>query len=274
MEVRQRTVLFSMGKQYSWLKTLSIGFGIISFGITLAIVGFFLTNKNNQSVPGSANTSSEDNSDTPPLLIKHLGINFDYYDPKTNRAGDIVFIKDKLEFDLIFFDYGFVIPGDTNSTGRDKSNPQPTFIVPLGTPARALVDGIVTAIPTLWSKDYSIHITTNGQMEKWIYETEHVINPKVKVGDRVTAGQIVGEVSNFNNSAPAGFGSVEIGIFKGGNPPKHVCPFLYLDPSIKETIYAKLRAFYKAWNEYRGKTIYNESSYSVPGCLALNEIEG
>jgi len=251
----------------SWLRTFSIGFAIISFGITLAIVGYFLTNKNNQSVQktvsGNSPAEQQSNSDTPPLLIKHLGINF---------PEDVVFTKERLEFDSLFMDYGFVIPA--SSAGGDKSNPQPTFIVPLGTPARALVDGIVAAIPILWSKDYSIHITANGQMEKWIYETEHVINPRVKVGDKVKAGQIVGEVSNFNHGAPPGFGTVEIGVFKGGNPPKHACPFLYLDPSIKETVYAKLRAFYKAWNEYKGKTIYNESAYSVPGCLTLDEIEG
>lgn len=260
MEVRKRTLLFFVRKDYSWLKTLSIGFVIVSFGITLAIGGYLFVNNNSQII----NTSKE-NSDTPPLLIKHLGIDFD---------KDLVFTKEKLEFDSIFFDYGFVIPANNSATGRDKSNPQPTFIVPLGTPARSLVDGIVVAMPILWSGDYSIHVTANGKMGRWIYETEHIINPKVKVGDKVTAGQTVGEVSNFNNSAPPGFGSVEIGILRGGNPSNHVCPFLYLDSSIKEDVYAKLRAFYKAWNEYRGKIIYNESSYSVPGCLTLSPIEG
>lgn len=248
-----------LAKDNSWLKTFPIGFSIISFGITLALVGYFLTSNKTESVQKSVT----ENSDTPTLLIKHLGIDFD---------KDIVFTKEKLEFDAIFFDYGFVIPA--SSIGAQKSNPQPTFIVPLGTPARSLVDGIVVSISTLWSGDYSVQVTSNGKMDRWIYETEHIINPKVKVGDRVTAGQIVGEVSNFDKGAPTGFGAVEIGILKGGNPPKHVCPFLYLDPSIKEAVYTKLRAFYKSWNKYKGKAIYNESSYSVPGCLTLEEIEG
>ncbi|MBI2613888.1 MAG: M23 family metallopeptidase [Candidatus Levybacteria bacterium] len=256
-------------KDNSWLKTFSIGFVIVSFGITLAIVGFLLTNSKNQSTQKSVSRATDD---LPPLLLKSIGVNLDYYDPKTNKAGDFVFTKERLEFDSLFMNYGFVIPA--SSAGGDKSNPQPTFIVPLGTPARSLVDGIVIAIPTLWSGDYSIQVTANGKMEKWIYETEHVRNPKVKVGDKVQAGQIIAEVGNFGNNAPAGFGVVEIGILKGGNTPYHVCPFLYLDPSIKEDIYAKLRAFYRAWNNYKGKTIYNESSYSVPGCLTLNPIEG
>jgi len=70
------------------------------------------------------------------------------------------------------------------------------------------------------------------------YETEHIINPKVKVGDKVVAGQVIAEVSNYNKNLP-GFGIVEIGILKGGNPPQHICPFSYLDPSIKEETFKK-----------------------------------
>ena len=39
-----------MRKEYSWLRTLAIGFAIISFGITLAIVGYSLTNNKTQSI--------------------------------------------------------------------------------------------------------------------------------------------------------------------------------------------------------------------------------
>lgn len=270
MEAWQRTFLFFVRKDYSWLKTFSIGFAIISFGITLAIVGFSLTNNQTQSIqkPVSdkiTNSQGEENSDTPPLLIKHLGIDLD---------KDIVFTKEKIEFDRLISDYGFVIPKDKSSSGKDKINPQPTFIVPLNTHVRSLVDGVVVAMPVLWSGDYSIQVTTDGKMQRWIYEVEHVVNPLVKVGDKVSAGQIIAGVSNFNGGAPPGYGMVEIGILKGGNPPYHVCPFLYLDPSIKETVYAKLRSFYKAWNEYKGKLLYNESAYSVPGCLTLDLIEG
>jgi len=205
------------------------------------------------------------NSDDPPLKLKSIGVNF----------SDFKFTKDKLEFNRLFMDYGFVIPANTTSTGKDKANPQPTFVVPLGTPARSLVDGVVVAIPTLWSGDYSVLVTTDGKMQKWVYETEHLINPKVKVGDKVTAGQIVGEVSDFNKGAPKGFGSVEIGILKGGNPPEHVCPFAFLDESIKEETLASIKTLYLSWESYIGnKTLYDENSYQVPGCLTLDSIPG
>ncbi len=43
----------------SWLKTFSIGFSIISFGITLAIVGYVLTTNKNQNVTQPSPTQKE-----------------------------------------------------------------------------------------------------------------------------------------------------------------------------------------------------------------------
>lgn len=227
------------------------------------------------SAPISNITNIESlNLDTPPLKLKSIGVNIDYYDSETGRAGDFIFTKKKLQFDRLFMGFGFVIPLNMSSSGQDKSNPQPTYIVPLGTPVRAIVDGVVANIPTLWSGDYSIQITTDGKMQKWIYEMEHIVNPKVKVGDRVSAGQVVGEVSNFNRGAPEGFGTVEIGILKGGGSPEHVCPFAYLDESVKDDIQKKVIGLYKAWEEYKGdETLYDENVVTA-GCLTLDPIKG
>ncbi len=227
----------------------------------------------NISLTSPTPTTSTTNSDEPPLKLKSIGVNLDNFDPKTNKAGDFVFTKQKLQFDRLFMGYGFVIPGAQTSNGQNKSNPQPTFILPLGTKVLSLVDGTVAAMPTIWSGDYSIQVSATGKMAKWMYETEHVINPVVKVGDKVKAGQVVAEVSNFDKGAPQGFGAVEIGILKGGNPPTHFCPFAYLDPTVKEEIQTKIRGFYKAWETYKGNTsLYSEEE--VPGCQHLDPIEG
>ncbi len=241
----------------------------ILIGIILLIVGVmtfgFLTkdeqvldfvNKNSSSPPVSG--------DEPPLKIKHIGINFE----------DFVFSKDYLEaFEAPFMGFGYVIPAGKSSTGQDKANPQPTFILPLGTKVYSIIDGVVANIPTLWSNDLSIQITESGKMEKWVYEVEHVINPKVKVGDKVRAGQEIAEVSNYDKNLK-GFGIVEIGILKGGNPPSHVCPFAYLDSQVKEEIVAKIKSLYKSWEEYiKNTSIYNEAE-EVTGCVSLNTIDG
>ena len=165
------------------------------------------------------------------------------------------------------------LPSGSASSGTDKTNPQPTFILPLGTPVRSLVDGVVAAMPTLWSGDYSIQITANGKMEKWVYETEHILRPTIAVGDRIKAGEIVGEVSNFDRGAPTGYGAVEIGILKGGQTPEHVCPFAYLDESIRDQTFADMKNLFTSWEEYVGdQTLYSDTA--IPGCLTLDPVEG
>ena len=200
--------------------------------------------------------------DEPPLKLKSIGVEF----------SDFKFTKQKLQFNRLFMPFGFVIPA--NSTGAQKANPQPTFILPLGTPVRSLVDGVVANMPTLWSGDISIQVTADGKMQKWVYETEHVTNPKVKVGDKVSVGQIIAEVGSFGGGTPEGFGTVEIGILKGGNPPEHVCPFAYLDDSIKEETLQKIKGLFKSWEDYIGdNNLYNDSML-IPGCLTLEPIKG
>ncbi|OGJ22460.1 hypothetical protein A2969_02440 [Candidatus Woesebacteria bacterium RIFCSPLOWO2_01_FULL_42_67] len=243
---------------------LKIGLVIAVLGIIGAYFVFNQTsNKPKTEMFPQYDKEVSQNENEPPLKLKSIGVEF----------SDFKFIKDKLQFNRLFMGYGFVIPGNETSSGKDKSNPQPTFILPLGTPVRSLVDGVVAAIPTVWSGDYSIQVTKSGQMEKWVYETEHVINPKVKVGDKVKAGQIIAEVGSFDRGDPPGFGAVEIGILKGGNPPEHICPFAYLDDSIKEETYKKMYDFFKSWEEYIGdQTLYTETS--IPGCLTLDPIKG
>jgi biotin carboxyl carrier protein len=130
-------------------------------------------------------------------------------------------------------DYGRVFPA-TSARPVPSPNPQPTFYAPLGTPVVAVVTGTVTSIPTLYSNDFSIMVASPGQGGTW--EHEHVINVRVNVGDRVTAGQHIADVSNFecvwgrNNSAgdplcQSGLGLVELGLLYAGNPPNHRCPF-------------------------------------------------
>jgi len=233
-----------------------------------------VTESKKQAATGTAqNAPTSSNQDEPPLLLKSIGVNLDYYDPATNKAGDFLFTKEKLQFDRLFMGYGFVIPADVAQGGNAKSNPQPTFILPLGTKVLALVDGVVADIPTLYSNDFSVMVASSANSQ-WRYETEHVINPVVKKGDTVKAGQVVAEVSDYDKGSPAGYGIVEIGILKGGNPPQHICPFTYLDPTVKDDVFKKMTAFFKAWEGYiSDPSLYDESN-ATPGCLATDPING
>lgn len=236
--------------------------------VAIAGIGFLILNKQDSK---ETSTSSEKAAVNSEAKIKHLGINLDYYDPATNKAGDFVFTKDKLEFNRLFFEYGFVVPA--TSAGPEKKNPQPTFILPLGTKVHSLVDGVVFDTPKLYSDDYSVMVQAEGS--DLIFETEHVINVKVKKGDKVTAGQVIAEVSGYDSKNYAGMGLVEIGVLRGGNPPSHVCPFDYLDESIKDETLKKITAFQKSWEDYLGdSTIYDEAASVIPGCVSREPIEG
>lgn len=205
-------------------------------------------------------------------VIQHLGVVLDYYNASTGMAGDFKFTKATLHDNRLWMDYAYTIT-QTN-TGSPKRNPQPTFILPMGTKVRSLVDGKVFAVPKLYSNDYSIQVQrTDGS--QYIYETEHVINPLVSVGDTVKAGQIIAEVSPHDSHYNDGMGLVEIGILSpSGSEPQHICPFAYLDPSIKSDLQAKITAFYKSWEEYRGADYYDDGAYPMPGCQTLDLIAG
>ncbi len=253
------------------------GFAVLELIIAIlclsAIVGLgiFIVNKNKSSDNTTTTSATSKGAKSGEPKIKHIGVNLGYYDAVSNKAGDFTFTKEKLALNRVFFEYGYVVPA--NSVGAEKKNPQPTFILPLGSKVHALVDGTVENVPTLYSGDYSIMVKTEGS--DLIFETEHVINVKVKKGDSVKAGDVIAEVSDYDAKNYAGMGLVEIGILKSGNPPSHLCPFDYLDDSIKEETFKKITALQKSWEEYIGDTsIHDESSAEVPGCVSRAPIEG
>lgn len=252
------------------------GFTIVEFFVVLIVLaliagaGYYAYNKvkNNENMTSS---NSQDQAQDSEVKIKHLGVDLDIYNSATNKAGDLQFTKEQLSFNRLFFEYGYEVPA--NSAGPAKKNPQPTFILPLGTKVHSLVDGEVVDVPKLYSNDYSVMV--QGKGSDLIFETEHVINVKVKKGDKVKAGDVIAEVSDYDAKNYAGLGLVEIGILKGGNPPSHICPFDYLDESIKDETFENITALQKSWEEYRGdSTIYDESKVVIPGCLTRDPIEG
>ncbi|MBI2035027.1 MAG: hypothetical protein HYT11_04810 [Candidatus Levybacteria bacterium] len=123
------------------IQKILIAIFLIGIAFTL---GFFFLKSVSKDLPGGSENQHALSLDEPPLKLKSIGVNFE----------DFEFTKQKLEFGKPFMEYGFVIPGSSASSGKDKSNPQPTYVVPLGTPVRSIVDGIVVAIPTLWSGDF------------------------------------------------------------------------------------------------------------------------
>lgn len=240
--------------------------------IVILVASFFAWNffgKQNGVVKGVSSSA-----DKPPLMLKTLGIKLGAYNSKNGRAGDFRFTDAKVSQGLILMPFGYVIPGNSATKFKAKTSPQVEFRVPMGTKVLSLVDGVVVNVPKLYSGDYSIMVATSRD-SNWIYETEHVIKPLVKVGDRVKSGQVIAQVSPHNKENYDGLGLVEIGILHGGREPMHVCPFAYLDPSIKDETFKNMRLFFRAWEKQRGNTaLYKENAMQVPGCMTLNPLPG
>lgn len=255
------------------------GSGIVTLLVILVVlaaisfVGFKVFTRNKAShvsqQPGTNNNTSEKETNSSGIVMKSIGFKLDYYDEATNSAGDMKFTKLPLFNNQIMGDFGQQDPRTPNDP--TKRNPQPTFILPLGTKVLSLIDGTVTKVETLYSGDTTIWVspTKDSQLN---FETEHVNKATVKVGDKVKSGQVIAEVSDYDTKAHPGFGIVEIGVLgSNGNRPSHSCPFEYLDPSVKDDTYKKITALHDAWNKYLGKAVYT-SKYAVPGCVTTDPV--
>ncbi|MGE3342763.1 MAG: M23 family metallopeptidase [Vicinamibacterales bacterium] len=216
------------------------------------------------------------------LLLQHLPIDLSTVNYATlfaNREGRE---PDWLPLD----DYGRVSPPNS-ARPNPQANPQPTFYAPLGTPVVAVVSGTVTSVSTLYSNDFSVMISSpNGAGGTW--EHEHVINVRVAVGAQVTAGQRIGDVSNYecvwgrngNPSDPlcrSGVGLVELGLLYSGNPPAHRCPFEpdLVDATKRAEIFGQLdsaRTRIKA--AFGNPSLFGENTWATPQCVSLARIEG
>ncbi len=223
------------------------------------------------SATGHTGTKDDQTQGGKILPLKSIGFNLDYYNPATNRAGDMEFTHANFFDNEIIGDFGQQDPRTPDPT---KRNPQPTFAMPLDVKVQSLVDGVVIKVVTLYSGDSSIMVASDLK-SSYIYETEHVINVKVKVGDYVKGGQYIADVSP-HGSPKEGFGILEIGLLHpSGSVAQHLCLFKYLDPSIKADIGKKLNALHEAWNTYTGGTVYPlASSYASPGCVIDGPVTG
>lgn len=209
-------------------------------------------------------------------VIDNIGVEIDFYDEKTGRAGDFKF--DTFEYSWggvyntkVFYDYGET---SYNEDGTHELEPQPIFIVPLGTKVRAITSGKVIAVKKLYSDDYTIQMAKDENPE-WVYEHEHVINPLVTEGDYVVSGQVIAEVSNYSRwLREDGYGVLDIGILTSDNGmPLHHCPFIYINESFKQEILEKITALYVSWEEYTGNTtLYDEDVNEMPGCVITEPI--
>jgi len=197
-------------------------------------------------------------------VLKNLGVNFDRWDPVTNRAGDFLFMQGTFD-EHILVPFGYLVENENGA----KRLPEITYILPVGTPVVSPIDGIVFNINVIgWSQDYAVHLKTSRD-EEWMVSFEHLINLNVAMGDRINAGQIIGEAAPWNG----GTGFAELVVWKGGREILKRCPFDALEESIKPVYAEKISNLVSDWEKFKGKNIYQEEKWTLPGCLLLEITE-
>ena len=219
-------------------------------------------------------TFSDGKIDQKDPKIEHIGIEIDFYNKQTNKAGDFVFHTftypwgSELYRTKIFHDFGETAlkPGGIIQQGSDV-----TYIVPLGTKVRATTGGIVTTNLSQKGSDHG-HIgfsITKPESPLWSFGYDHIMNLTVKEGDRVVAGQILGETSNDDKWLSGdGYGVIEIGVAYTNTASTGHCPFMYLDESVKQDYLNKIKALHALWEEYTGNSsLYDEDNDFIPGCI-------
>ena len=222
-----------------------------------------------------------------PKVIQNWGLAVDTYDSGSGMAG-VMRIRgvtpptfgnaaDDAMYRHIFGVYGMVLKAN------GMKEPQITIIAPLGTPVISMVDGTVCNLSKVWSNDYTVGVAPIGtpcMIGNWatvLFEHEHLINPMVKVGDKVKAGQQIGTVSDYNQHWKAkGFGMIEIGVFfvkKGSNKSSwHACLGNYLAPAKRDSMLAVLTSVQMAWMaELSDPTLYDLGAQNPVVCLTNDD---
>ena len=246
-----------------------------------------------QSSTGSGSSGSGSSGTQPtsqrdiPAIIQNWGFNFTDYSAATGKAGDMLIkgvtpptfsgpnaASDNAMYRLLIGPIGAIVQG--------MVEPQYGFYLPLGTSVISMVNGTVCDVPKLYSNDYSVRVAPPGMAcmqggAYVLYEHEHILNPTVKVGDKVTAGQKLGIVGDYNPHWKAkGLGVLETGVFfskKGSNAPWHACLSSFLDPTKKSTMLATLSSAFAAWEAELGdNTLYDEAKMSPVGCYTTAEM--
>lgn len=242
---------------------------------------------------GSGSSTSGGSSAQPtsqkdiPAIIQNWGFNFAPYSSATGKAGDMqiagitppTFTGPNAASDNFMYRH---LIGPIGEEVRGATEPQNAFYLPIGTSVISMVTGTVCDVPKLYSDDYSVRVAPPGMscMQGGAYilfEHEHLLNPTVKVGDKVTAGQKLGIVSDYNQYWKAkGLGVIETGVFfskVGSNKPWHACLSSFIDPSKKSAMLATLSSAYAAWETERGdSTLYDEAKMPIVGCYVVTEM--
>lgn len=242
------------------------GFSVVELVIIVVIVGvigavaLFVTQKNKQSQSRSNGTkynSSESSKTDDNLSLFNLGINsMDEVNVTTAATREFTASGHK----------GFYIFGDILPGTPVRHNPNFEYAsMKEGSKIISAIDGVVGFVKQQpESNDYEVFLMTR-ENSRWVIGYDHVTDLKVKKGDTVKVGDVLGVPARQNN----GLLRFEFQVNKddGTNNTMHICPVTLLDKSVKDSWVEQLQTSQLKWEQVTGLDLYDLTKQDPTGCL-------
>lgn len=250
-------------------KQQSHGFSILIIIALLAVVavvgiaGYGVVSKSDNQNSGSNDVNrasqstdiQQDSSEADTIELQNLGLKtFDdiLYDQNAVRE----FKNNGLK--------GFYVFGDDLPGGR--KNPNFEFSsVKSDAQVIAAIDGVVVHIQEQnenGTTDYEVFLQSRDK-SVWMIGYDHLINVAVKKGDKVKAGDFLGNPNVQGN----GLARFEIQVNKKVNDDVHYCPTSLLAADVKTDVMNNLKTMMNTWESTTGLELYTPESQDPTGCL-------
>ncbi len=165
--------------------------------------------------------------------------------------------------DKVFREFGEEIE---TAGGGTKLLFHPEFYLPVGYVVRGVSEGTVVGLDELEGPHDLNLIVQPDDAPKWRVAYEHVSNARVAVGDRITIGQPIAEVSPYREN----LGKTSLLIFYGAESNRAggntaYCPFMLLDGTVANQLLSDLQTHINRWEEQNGD-VFNEDEWVEIGC--------
>jgi hypothetical protein len=244
----------------------------------IVLIGFRVVNKNSNNNPSGGNSQQHVAApiDKTPLVIKNWPVNIAAFNSATQLAGDVYMNKQVLTTSHLGLDQ---IPlGDVGrvridrGTGKSYTLPTLDFLTVPGAPLLSVSDGYVISVDHQLENgrdDYEMHVApTNTNVSQWLIVYDHLVKPSVKKGDKITAGQQIGETAPMGSGAPYNFIELQINYMATSETPAEGrCPYRNIAADRQKALGDQLRLITTAWEGLTDQSVYNEAAWVAPGCV-------
>ncbi len=244
------------------------GFSVVFLGLGAVLLGVIAfaavtvlsktdDNKTKESsqVAADSVSSQSNKQQSDELLLQNVGL--DTFD---NILYDKYAITSyKQEGHKGFYFFGDTLPGARKNPNFEFSS------LKEGTKIIAAIDGTITFIKEQSeSSDKEVFLQTN-ENSQWVIGYDHLVNVTVKKGDKVKAGDVLGEPAVQNNGLRRF--EFQVNRKQSGGDDIHVCPTTLMAASYKDGLEKSLNTMMQQWNTFAGYTIYEVTLQTPIGCL-------